>query len=79
MALDEYALVFFTLLNEAYRARFKHYLMLVNIACSPKMDAEARNQFTRQLMFASQDPSDILKPSGKGSSPAELKKFFNGK
>lgn len=77
--LDEYAISFFALLNEGYRLMFEHYKMLAHISDLPHIDDKsAREGFYRSLEWASQHPNDILKPSGEGSSPAEIKKLLGG-
>lgn len=78
-ALDEYAVTFFALLNEGYRQRYANYLMLAQLADLPQMDESNRKTFYRNLQWASSHPSDILKTSGDGSSPAEIKKLLGGK
>lgn len=77
--LDEYAIRFLALLNEGYRKRFRHYQMLAQIADLPTMDKSHREQFYRNLEWATTDPSDILKPSGSGSTDAEIRKALGGK
>ena len=59
--LDEYASVFFTLLAEGYRIRYKHYQMLTNIAMIPNAeDGSTRADFIQSLEVATTDPRDIL-------------------
>lgn len=76
--LDEYALTFFALLNEGYRLQYKHYEMLAQLSDLPYMDKDARSRFYRILEWVSSDPDAILKTSGEGSSPAEIKKLLQG-
>lgn len=76
--LDEYAITFYALLNEGYRQRFEHYRMLAQISDLPNAEKRAREQFYKYLEWASMRPSDILKPSGQGSSPADIKKALQG-
>ena len=59
--LDEYAVSFFTLLNEAYRLEYKHYIMLASIVSTPHMKREQRREFLQQLEWASKPPDDILR------------------
>lgn len=75
--LEEYAITFYALLNEGYRLRYGDYQMLSRIADLPYMDKSDRQQFYKNLEWASTHPSDILKPS-KGSSPAEIKRLLGG-
>lgn len=59
--LDEYASVFFVLLAEGYRIRYKNYQMLTNIAMLPNADdGDTRTQFIESLEIATTDPRDIL-------------------
>lgn len=59
--LDEYASVFFALLAEGYRIRYKNYQMLTNIAMIPNAeDGNVREQFMQSLDIATTDPRDIL-------------------
>jgi len=74
--LEEYAICFFTLLNEGYRQQYRHYQMLAQLSDLPHMDKSQRASFYENLKWASIDPSDILKPTGEGSSPAEIKKIL---
>lgn len=76
--LNEYAITFFALLNEGYRQKYSNYLMLAQISDLPSMDDDTRKEFYRQLQWAATRPSDILKPSGYGSDPAEIKKMLQG-
>lgn len=76
--LNEYAVIFFTLLNEGYRLRYAHYMMLSQIADLPGLDKENRKKFYRNLEWASTHPADIMKPSGEGATPAEIKKILGG-
>lgn len=77
--LNEYAISFFALLNEGYRLEHQNYMMLAQIADLPYTDKTTREKFYQNLKWASSHPSDILKPSGEGSSPAEIKKVLSGK
>lgn len=76
--LDEYAITFFALLNEGYRIRFKNYQILAQISDLPHADKSNRDTFYRNLEWATQDPSDILKTNSDGSSDAEIKKALGG-
>jgi hypothetical protein len=77
--MDEYAITFFALLNEGYRIRYENALLAAQIADLPYLKPEDRKSFYRQIEWASQHPGDILKPSGQGSDPAEIKKLLGGK
>lgn len=76
--LKEYAVSFFSLLNEGYRLKYGDAKLLGQIADLPHMDKTKRAEFYKNLEWASTHPSDILKPSGGGSSPAEIKKMLQG-
>lgn len=76
--LNEYAITFFALLNEGYRLKYADYIMLAQIAELSEHDNNYREQFYKNLEYASTYPSDILKPSGTGSSPADIKKLLGG-
>lgn len=76
--LDEYAITFFALLNEAYRLKHGDYLMLAQLADLPNMEAKDRKVFYRNLEWASTHPADILKSDGKGSNPTDIKKLLQG-
>lgn len=59
--LDEYSSVFFVLLSEGYRIRYKNYQMLTNIAMLPNAeDDNIRTTFIQSLDIATTDPRDIL-------------------
>lgn len=77
-ALEELAIVFYTLLEEAYRQRHEHYLMLAQIATLPMSSVDQVNAFMKQLEYSSKPLGDILKSSGEGSDPADIKKLLNG-
>jgi len=74
--LNEYAIVYFALLNEGYRQRNQDYLMLANITAIPRMESESANKFLKQLEWAAREPGDILKPSENAATTEQLKKFF---
>lgn len=75
--LEEYAICFFTLLNEGYRLKSAEYMMAGKIADLPHMKREDRVRVYKDLEFAATHPGDILK-TGEGSSPAEIKKMLGG-
>lgn len=77
-ALDMYAVSFFTLLNEGYRLRYKEYRLFAQIGILTIMKDRDRSSFLRDLEQAGTDFSDILKPSGQGSTPEELKRLLGG-
>lgn len=66
--LNEYAITFFTMLNEGYRLQNQHYLMMSQVISVPHMKDDARAGFMRQLEWAIKDPSDILKPDDDDSA-----------
>lgn len=75
-ALDEYASVFFTLLNYGYRLQGQRYLILSQIASLPfSDDKEARMNFLSQLEWLSKDPDDILNSDEYGTVD-DLKKML---
>lgn len=74
--LNEYAISFLALLNEGYRLMRSEDLIQARISDLPHMDQDSRKKFYRELEWAATHPSDILKPSGTGSSPAEIKKLL---
>lgn len=76
--LNEYAITFFALLNEAYRLKYDDYLMLAQLSDLPHMDKDQRTRFYKNLEWASMSPGDILKTDSEGSSPAEIKKLLGG-
>lgn len=77
--LNEYAVAFFTLLNEGYRLRFADALLQGHLNDLPSMSQSDRIRFYRQLEWASKHPSDILNSDSDGSSPTEIKKLLGGK
>lgn len=77
--LTEYAITFFALLNEGYRLHYAEAMLAGHIADLPYLKAEDRKKFYRQLEWASQHPSDILKPASQGSDPQEIKRLLGGK
>lgn len=75
--LEEYAITFFSLLNEGYRMRYRHYLMMVSVISAPNMKEEHRKSFIKQLEWAGNDPSDILGTDTNGDDGIDdLKKMF---
>lgn len=74
--LDEYAITFFTLLAEGYRYQYRHYYNLVNVFSVPYMEDDDRKEFIRNLEWATQEPSDILKPSDDYSGIEDLKRML---
>ncbi len=77
--LNEYAVSFFALLNEGYRLRYEYALLMAHIGDLPAMEKGDREKFYKNLEWASMHPADIIKPSGSGSSPTDIKKLLNGK
>lgn len=79
-AREEYAITFFALLHEGYKAKHRDYMMLINIhAVANGTIAESdRKIFLQQLEWAGQDPSDILGSDEDGSSTDEIKKILGG-
>lgn len=77
-ALDEYAITFFTLLNEGYRLESKHHLTLSKIILMPYYDKEARAKMLKSLEYASQHPDDILKPSDTAIDEAAVERALRG-
>lgn len=74
--LKEYAIVFFALLNEGYRLRYRHYLMLAQIAEMPMgVEVEQKRKFYDKLQFLASHPSDMLK-TGDGSGTEELRNML---
>lgn len=76
--MNEYAVTFFSLLNEGYRLKYSDYIMLAQLNDLPHMDKQNRNKFYKNLEWAATHPSDILNSSGESSSPAEIKKLLQG-
>lgn len=79
--MDEYAITFFTMLNNGYRQQMERYKMLASIASVPHMKDEDRKDFMRQLEYAATDPSDILDTEGLDdySGLDKLKEMFGQK
>lgn len=78
--LDEYAISFFTMLEQGYRLEFEQYKMWVNIVSAPHMKDQDRKDFIRLLTDAATDISDILKTDADDYSGLEdLKKMFGQK
>lgn len=77
--IEEYAITFYSLLNEGYRLRYSFLLLQANIVDLPHMKTEDRKNFYRELKWASMHPNDILKPMSEGSSKSEIKKLLGGK
>lgn len=75
--LDEYAVTFYSLLETGYRQRFAHYQMLAQIASVSIMKDEMRQEFMRQLEWASKEPSDILNiDDGADDGMEDVKQLF---
>lgn len=77
--LDEYAVVFYSLLNEGYRQRSADYMAALAVSDFPQQDREHRMKLIKNLEWAAVHPADILNPGGKGSSDADIKKLLQGK
>jgi hypothetical protein len=77
--LDEYAVSFFSLLNEGYRLQNHNYLMLAYIARAAGTKDEDFQKFQQQLEWASKHPGDILKSASNGSDPAKIKRLLTGR
>lgn len=58
--LEEYASVFFSLLNEGYRIRYRHYAMMAQLMLLPHAENEDRTKFMKKLEFAGNELIDIL-------------------
>lgn len=76
--VEEYATTFYALLSEGYRIRNKYYRTLAAISDLPNAPQEAKDEFYRNLEYASMQPGDILKPKGTYSSPSDIKKMLGG-
>lgn len=75
--MNEYAITFFSLLNEGYKLKYRHYTMLAQLISIPHMKDEHRNKLMKQLEFASSDPDDILKTDVQSNDGmADLKEMF---
>ena len=58
--MDEYAIAFFTLLEQGYRLKLEEYRMQVNIISSPHMKEQDRKDLVRSLEQGATDMRDIL-------------------
>ncbi len=78
--MDEYAVRFFTLLNEGYREQHRSYLMLARIGLLPHVKKDARTKFLKTLEYASKDPADILRinSNGQATDMNKVKKVLGG-
>lgn len=76
--LDEYAITFYSLLNEGYRLIYANAVLLAQIADLPYADEQSRKEFYRNLEYASTHPSDILKSDDNIVDPDQLKKMLGG-
>lgn len=74
--LEEYALTFFSMLNEGYRQMYEHYYMMAQLALIPMLKDNDRKKFMKQLEWASKPPSDILKPSGAYATSEDVKRLL---
>lgn len=74
--LQEYAVTFFTLLNEGYRQKTRDLMAYAEIFMLPMMTPETRREIIKRLEWAAKDPSDILKSGEEASSTGDLKKFL---
>lgn len=76
--LDEYAIVFFRLLNEGYKLKYRRMLELAQIEMMAYMEKKDRGDYIHSLELAASDLGDILKPSVSDSEAeeAKLKKLF---
>lgn len=76
-ALDEYAIRFFSLLNEGYRNKHRHYRILAQIAILPHLKKEDMSRFLSGLDWAGKDPSDIMENrNAEPMSSEELRKML---
>lgn len=76
--LDEYVVSFFALLNEGYRLKYADALLQGHLNDLPAMSKKDRENFYRDLEWASMHPGDILKSSGEDSDPSQIKKLLGG-
>lgn len=78
--MDEYAITFFTLLNEGYRLKHQHYLMMARIVLLPNVKKEARSKFLKSLEYASKSPADILRlgSNNQDTDMSKVKKLLGG-
>ena len=58
--MDEYAIAFFTLLEQGYRLKLEEYRMQVNIISAPHMKEQDRKDLVRSLEQGATDMRDIL-------------------
>lgn len=56
-------MVFFVLLQEAYRAQLSEYMTLATISRLANSEDDDYTKFQESLQIASFDPRDILEPS----------------
>lgn len=77
-ALEEYAIIFFTLLEEGYRKKAAEYLWQARLARVALADSDTYAEYTRKLELAASDGSDILNSDGGDSTPTELKRVLGG-
>lgn len=78
--MDEYAITFFTLLNEGYRLKHQNYLMLARIILQPHVKKDARTKFLKSLEYASKSPADILRVGNNNQETdmTKVKKVLGG-
>jgi hypothetical protein len=75
---NEYAITFFTLLNEGYHLRYQHYLMLSQISALPYMEEADQRNFIDSLVMVTEKKDDIINEEVIEKNKQKLKEFLNG-
>lgn len=78
--MDEYAIAFFTLLEQGYRLKLEEYRMQVNIISTPHMKEQDRKDFVKSLEQGATDLRDILdRDADDYSGLDDLRQMFGQK
>lgn len=74
--MDEYAISFFTLLEEGYALRYQNLRRLAQLFMAPEMKPEAWRSYMENLEMLSKRASDILIPDDDYTGLEQLKQEF---
>ena len=74
--MNEYAVSFFTLLEEGYALRYQNLRRMAQLFMAPEMKPEAWRSYMENLEVLSKRASDILIPDDDYSGLEKLKQEF---
>lgn len=77
-ALEVYAIRFFVMLEDGYKAMYGNYRMQATIALLPYTESEARKEFLDILRSATEGDDATMEPVDNVSGIDQLKKILGG-